>query len=114
VSAFISLYLSWSLSSASVSFSLFSPIFSSFSDFLPLFMILQAVKFNPCRGEEDTAGCPLLNRGEQVDPSYAHPQYTALKASVIQPQSNELTRGPLALSSIGGVHSGARALHVLN
>ncbi len=36
----------------------------------------------------------------------------------ILPQSKELTRGPLsytsALSFIGGVHIGARALHVLN
>ncbi len=58
-------------------------------------------------------------------------EYRALQASrqqleddilrsdtTVPPQSNELTRGPprvsSALSFIGGVHTGARALHVLN
>jgi hypothetical protein len=39
-------------------------------------------------------------------------------ASTTSPQSKELTRGPpqlgSALSFIGGVHNGERALHILN
>jgi hypothetical protein len=67
-------------------------------------MILQAVKFNPCRRGHGWVRSAQQGGSRWILPSYAHPQYTALKASVIQPQINELTREPPARG----------ALHVLN